>query len=81
MSKHFVDAQGNYLGAFVGPADKPDEIEVPKDAIEVPAPAHGAQRWDGTRWIGDRPPRPKTASDEIEELKTRLNALERGTRT
>ena len=42
---HFSSPDGTYLGGF-GDGAKP-----PKGAIEVPAPAHGRDTWDGGKWI------------------------------
>ena len=41
---HFVDGQGKYLGGFG------DGAEPPTGSIEVPAPTHGFDTWDGTAW-------------------------------
>lgn len=79
MSKHFVDAQGNYLGAFVGPTDKPDAIEPPEGGVEVPtAPPDGRSKWDGLAW-GPPPPPPPPPRDlaaELDVLKTKVAATE-----
>jgi hypothetical protein len=51
MSKHFVDAQGRYLGAFVGAAATPDVVIPPAGGIEVPtAPPDGRCIWNGSAW-------------------------------
>ena len=51
MSKHYVDAAGNYLGAFLAPAGSTHGIEPPLGGIEVPtAPPDGRCLWNGSAW-------------------------------
>jgi hypothetical protein len=46
MTRFYVDDAGNYLGGY-------DGAEAPIGSIEVDGPpAHGADIWDGTAWIG-----------------------------
>lgn len=42
--KYFADSMGNYVGAFEG-------VEPPAGSIEVTAPNHGLDHWDGDGWI------------------------------
>ena len=44
-TQHFVDDQGKYIGGFGNGA------EPPTGSIEVPAPKHGRDVWDGGKWI------------------------------
>lgn len=45
MTRHFVNAQGRYLGGF-------DGAEPPEGAIEVQTPpAHGHDTWNGSAWV------------------------------
>ena len=41
---HYVDGDGNYLGGFG------DGAEPPIGAVEVTAPNHGRDTWDGNKW-------------------------------
>ena len=51
MTKHFVDAAGNYLGAFLAPVGSTHGIEPPEGGIEVPtAPPDGRCLWNGSAW-------------------------------
>lgn len=44
MEKFFVDAEGKYLGVFIG-------AQPPEGAIEVEScPSDGRQKWDGSHW-------------------------------
>ncbi len=85
-TKHFVDSQGNYLGAFTGiqrdggqdemGRPRPPIIEEPgptvQNAVEVPSPpAHGRDMWDGSAWVPHVPP----GLDVDAELAKKENAL------
>lgn len=44
VTKYYADANGNYVGAFEGALP-------PAGSIEVPAPNHGKDHWNGTAWV------------------------------
>ena len=44
VTKYYADANGNYIGAFEGALP-------PAGSIEVPAPNHGKDKWNGTAWV------------------------------
>lgn len=59
--KFYVDAEGNYVGAFEG-------IDPPEGSVEVPsAPADARQVWDGEEW-GPVPPPLRLSWHEFRDL-------------
>jgi hypothetical protein len=47
-TRYFVNASGQYLGAFCG---EEAIAAVPEEAVEVPAPPHAAHHvWNGYGW-------------------------------
>ncbi|MGE0757070.1 MAG: hypothetical protein AB7O38_08620 [Pirellulaceae bacterium] len=84
MQKHYVDANGKFLGSFdcsALPADKQAAWfakYVPQGAVEVQAPPKdGRATWDGAKFIEPAPEAPKpTLEEEIATLKTKIAALE-----
>jgi hypothetical protein len=58
MSKYFVDAVGNYLGAF-------DGAKQPNNSVEVATPPqHALDKFQDGEWIAYTPPEP-TAAEEL----------------
>lgn len=67
-AKYYVNAQGDYLGAF-------DGAPAPTGAIEVPgAPDHAAQRWDGAKWSA-APVQQKNEADALRAALIRKGVL------
>lgn len=60
----WASATGAYLGTYDGGSDAapPEAASMPPGAVRVAAaPAHAAQLWDGTKWVG---PIPVTRTDD-----------------
>lgn len=65
-TKHYIDADGNYLGGFGGGALPPD------GSIKVKAPKNGNDKYVNGKWV-DHVPTPQSRPDLVKAIQALID--------